>query len=113
MITKSPASVLAMVGGRNVTDGRVDTALEIRTYSPESGRVRITGSSSKGRPRVRTPEGSLVTVVPGRDMKLEYETVTGTQLTTYLIEDRPGSQSEFMVSKIEFREGDGPWRRID
>ncbi|MBI2692217.1 MAG: hypothetical protein HYX29_09785 [Solirubrobacterales bacterium] len=113
MISSAPARVLSMVAGRNVVDESVETALEIRTYSRESGQVRIVASSGKGRAHMRAPDGSLVTVLPERSTTLEYETRPGTQLETYLVKDRPGSASKVNVDRIEFREGDGPWRSID
>jgi len=112
MISTTPARVLSLVGGRNVVDGSVETALEVRTYSGESGQVRIVASSRKGRAHVREPDGSIVTVKPGQDAVLKYETRPGTRLKTYAIEDRPGSASKVTVKSIEFREGDGPWRSI-
>jgi hypothetical protein len=112
MIARAPAMVLSMVGGRNVRDGIVDRALTVRTYSERAGRVRIVAQASGGPIGLNREDGQSQSIRAGKTVTIEYPTVPGLRQQTYSVQKKAGSASRLRVSRIEFREGNGPWRDI-
>jgi hypothetical protein len=112
MISRGPANVRSMVGGRRVGDGVVDRSLTVRTYSERPGRVRFIAKATHGPVRVAATSGKKYTVDPGRPSVYEFATGAGTNLETLTLNGGRASQNTLRVSELEYREGNGPWRSI-
>jgi hypothetical protein len=84
----------------------------VRTYSERAGRVRIVAQASGGPIGLNREDGQSQSIRAGKTVTIEYPTVPGLRQQTYSVQKKAGSASRLRVSRIEFREGNGPWRDI-
>ncbi|MBJ7354475.1 MAG: hypothetical protein JHC98_06580 [Thermoleophilaceae bacterium] len=112
MVSRGPAQVLSMIGGRNVATGLVERKLEVRTYSLAPGTVRIEALAPRGAAVIVNPNGAKTSLARGGRVTLEYAIRRGNQLTSWSVLGEDGGPSAIRVREIQIREGDGIWRSV-
>lgn len=109
LVVNRPPRIFSLLGGRNVRDGRVHSALVLRSFLGAEGRLRVSFAARKSAVTILL-DGKRVRLAPGRSQTLSLRIGRGERLTR--IERRLGA-GELFADSVELREGSGPWRSID
>lgn len=100
--------ILSILGGRTIDTGLVISVLAARTFARPEARLRTVWKAKDRDVRLRLPNGKTVEIPGGRSSTIVLPVGEGDQLTRIAVES--GTPK---VTRVELREGDGPWQRLD
>ncbi|MFY9470210.1 MAG: hypothetical protein WAP37_08865 [Solirubrobacterales bacterium] len=112
MESDGPAAMLSIVDGRNVINGSVEGAMNIRTFLGKPGQLRITFAPAREKHSIRAGDEPTETVPADKGATVLVPTPAFDTTTPVNITDKRGAPASTTVTRIELRERGGEWVSI-